>query len=612
MRRLMRGSVLLGVAAAMALPAAAAARPAGFSLTAGPSSNPLNDLFSLGHGNGETPARAPTVRRAEPPLEATPLARCGPGSKKQPGVDGRVPAGSAKSSLNCNITRISHQGTEGGFKVLRYVDRSRHVCAFYDSTLMLPLNALNPGAGSVGVIVLDMADPRHPRQTDTLTEVPMLSPHESLNLNTRRGLLAAVSGNLSAEPGFVSIYDVSGDCRHPVLQSTRPVARLGHESGFTRDGRTFYATSVSFNSITAIDVTDPKSPHAIWEGNLDSHGMTLSDDGNRAYIADTSGNMLILDTSQIQARRSDPRTREISRLTWQSASIPQNAIPFTRGGHPYVLEFDEYTQGPTSPTGDQDAVGAGRIIDIGDETKPHVVSNLRLAINQPAEHLAAREAGDPGTGNPAQGYAAHYCNVPTRRNPTVVACSFIASGLRVFDISDLVHPKEIAYYVAPPKPRSENGFTASDFGMSQPAFVPERREIWWTDGTTGFYVLRVAASVWPAGASARGEGACTARTRSRQVRVRGGVRVAVRVRLTRGGRRVAGAVVRVRGPGFAQRARTDGRGRVVFRVRAGGGVVFRVRAGRGGRATVSSPVCGARLRVRAARAIRRAAPRFTG
>ena len=43
---------------------------------------------------------------------------------------------------------------------------------------------------------------------------------------------------------------------------------------------------------------------------------------------------------------------------------------------------------------------------------------------------------------------------------------------------------------------------ASDFAMSQPAFVPQRREIWFTDGTSGFYALRVAASVWPQAAAA--------------------------------------------------------------------------------------------------------------
>jgi hypothetical protein len=64
-----------------------------------------------------------------------------------------------------------------------------------------------------------------------------------------------------------------------------------------------------------------------------------------------------------------------------------------------------------------------------------------------------------------------------------------------------VHPKEIGYFVAPPQPRSENGYSESNFAMSMPAFAPERREIWWSDGTSGFYVLRVDKSVWPGSAS---------------------------------------------------------------------------------------------------------------
>jgi hypothetical protein len=227
------------------------------------------------------------------------------------------------------------------------------------------------------------------------------------------------------------------------------------------------------------------------------HGMTLSDDGNRAYMADpTGGDLLILDTSQIQARsQPHPAAREISRLSWNNASIPQNAIPFTRDGHPYVLEFDEYTQSTLNPSGNPDAVGAARIIDIADERAPRVIANLRLEIDQAAAHHAA--AGDPGTFSPAQGYAAHYCNIPTRVDPKIVACSFIASGLRVFDISQLTHPKEIGYYVAPSQPNTENGYDGSNYAMSQPAFDSARHEIWYSDGGSGFNVLRVTNGVWP-------------------------------------------------------------------------------------------------------------------
>jgi hypothetical protein len=506
-RRLIpRTIAILVVAGALAIAAPA--------LAEGPF-GPLNDLAALGQAGGQTPGKVPTQGPSKAPQAATPRAHCLPGSKPEPGIQGRVPAGSAASGLWCNVTLVSHQGTEGGFKVYRYIDVQGHECAFYDTTLMLPLNALNPGGGSVGVAVLDMSDPKHPVQTDTLTAPPMLSPHESLNLNEKRGLLAAVNGNLTTEPGLVSIYDVHADCRHPVLASTSPVARFGHESGFSLDGKTFYATATSLQAITAVDVTDPKAPHAIWQGNVISHGMTLSDDGNRAYVADpTAGELLILDTSQIQARKPDAQAREISRLTWKNASIPQNAIPFTSRGKSYVLEFDEYTQGTLHPDGDGNAVGAGRIIDISDERAPRVVSDLRLQVNQPKDHAEA--GGDPGASGQihggAQGYAAHYCNIPSRVDPQIAACSFIASGLRVFDISDVTAPKEIAYFVAPPQPRSQNGYMASDFAMSQPAFVPERREIWFSDGTSGFYNLRVDDAVWPKPAAAV-LGRCARRSR---------------------------------------------------------------------------------------------------
>jgi hypothetical protein len=204
-------------------------------------------------------------------------------------------------------------------------------------------------------------------------------------------------------------------------------------------------------------------------------------------------------------------------------------------------------------------------------------------VNQPKDHAAS--AGDPGASNPAQGYAAHYCNIPTRVDPQVVACSFIASGLRVFDISKITAPREIGYFVAPPSAHVENGGSASDFAMSQPAFVPERREIWYTDGTTGFYALRVAKSVWPTAAG----GACTAKTKARRVKVPRKLAVTVRAKLSKGGRPVRGAVVRLRGPGFTRHAKTGRRGTVSFKVHPS----------HRGHATVSTSYCGGKLSLEA-------------
>jgi putative CocE/NonD family hydrolase len=107
----------------------------------------------------------------------------------------------------------------------------------------------------------------------------------------------------------------------------------------------------------------------------------------------------------------------------------------------------------------------------------------------------------------------------------------------------------------------------------------------------------------PVSGTAAGRGtACSARTRPRRVGVRRGGTTVIRARLTNGGRRVRGATVRLRGPGFSRRARTNSRGRVRFRVRAR----------RSGRARVSTSYCGGRLRVVARRAGTRRGPRFTG
>ncbi len=452
----------------------------------------------------QQPLAMPVQQPQAPAMTATPRARCGPGARPEPSIQGRVPkeevdAGRADQGYWCNLTRIGQIGVTGGFKVLRYVDEAGHECAFYDTTLLFPTNTLNLSRDPTGVAVLDMSDPKNPKRTTTLLTPAMQSPHESVNLSVQRGLLAAVMGNLAFAPGVVDVYDVSKDCRRPELKASAPVGYLGHESGMAPDGRTFYATSISTSDVTAIDLANPSTPLPIWRGRYDSHGMTVSDDGNRGYLAAASG-LIILDLSEIQARKPDPKVREISRLVWPDMTIPQVAHPVTIKGKPYLVEVDEYSEGEDdSIASNGPQVGAARIIDISDETKPRVVSNIRLEVHQ-RDQRAGLE-GDYGARFQAQGYAAHYCSVPQRVEPGIMACSMILSGLRVFDIRDPEKPKEIAYHVAPPSHVSEVGAPYIDekanYAMSQPAFAPERKEIWYSDGTSGFYALKLSEELWP-------------------------------------------------------------------------------------------------------------------
>ena len=185
-------------------------------------------------------------------------------------------------------------------------------------------------------------------------------------------------------------------------------------------------------------------------------------------------------------------------LDWRERSIPQVNEPFSRNGHQYLLEIDEYADYSATTVTDpgSSAVGAARIIDIDNPRRPFVVSDIRLKVHQPKQRNGAQQL-DPGAQAPVQGYAGHYCSVPKRKAPNLVGCSMILSGLRVFDIRDVRHPKEVAYFNRPLQlgGRPTNPEAMGAFAMSQPAWDPARRSVWYTDGNTGFYVVKLTNGV---------------------------------------------------------------------------------------------------------------------
>jgi hypothetical protein len=442
---------------------------------------------------------------------ATPQATCGPGARPETAIQGRVPrsdydSGRAARGYRCNTRQVSHQGRTGGFKVLRFTDAKGHTCAFYDSTLLFPKDApfqFSSGEG-LGVVVLAMDDPANPRRTANLQTPGMDTPHESVLLNQRRGLLGAVSGNPATEPGILDLYDVRTSCRHPRLLSSTPTAVLGHESGWSPDGLTFYASSTGGQTLVALDLADPTAPRPIFEqSGVNYHGMRVSPDGRTLYVANignsgagariSSGGLRIVDVSEIQDRKPNPQVHVIKDLTWPEHSIPQVPQPFTRHGRDYLLEVDEYANYSLTAGVDQAEapVGAARIIDVTNPERPTIVSDLRLQVHQPTARAGA-EQGDPGAAVPVQGYAAHYCSVPYAKDPKIVACSMILSGLRLFDISDLARPREVGYFNRPlTGTRPDNPTAMGAFAMSQPAWDVGRRSVWYSDGNTGFYDVRL-------------------------------------------------------------------------------------------------------------------------
>ncbi|MBA3653860.1 MAG: hypothetical protein H0W70_06655, partial [Actinobacteria bacterium] len=447
------------------------------------------------------------ARAADAPVDPgpTPRAQCGKGSKPETGMQGRVSGpditgGRAAQGFSCNLAQLGHQGATGGFRVHRYVDGAGHECAYYDGTRLFPTQYLQ--GGTSGVVVLDMADRANPVQTALLLTPAMLTPHESLNINVERGLLVADMGNPFTYPGFVDVYDLTVDCRHPVLRSSLPVGFLGHEGAFATDGKTFYVTSPA-GVLSAVDLSNPSLPVPFFTSfRYRPHGVNISADGNRLYMADianadASAGLTILDVSEIQRRAPNPQVRTVSHVSWSNVSIPQTAIPVTIAGRRYVVEIDEFERNAYNGYDAGHEVGAARIVDIADDTRPRVVSNIRLEVNMAANRAAL--AADPNATNALGGYTGHYCAVPQRIEPGIVACTFNNSGLRVFDIRDPRQPKELAYFNPP---IVGTGYTETAWALSAPAFVPERSEIWYVDGNHGFFALKFTNGVWPFPATA--------------------------------------------------------------------------------------------------------------
>ena len=302
----------------------------------------------------------PAMRALEPPLKATPGAECGPGSLPETGVQGRVSredhlSGRAAQGYTCNAELVgsyekpTNTGTVGGFKVERYVDAAGHECAYYDTTLLFPSNLFDV---EDGVNVLDMTDPRAPVLTERLVTPAMLSPHESLVRQraarpARRGVREP--GDQRRHRRRLRHLRGLSPSRAQVLVPGRGLS--GTRAEWRRTGSTFYSASPGTQTLVAVDITNPSAPVPLWIGPYDSHGLSITDDGNRAYVAGVDSGLIILDTSEIQARVPDPTVREVARLTWESMSIPQNAIPITVDGHAYLVEIDEF--------GAQDRSGPG-------------------------------------------------------------------------------------------------------------------------------------------------------------------------------------------------------------------------------------------------------------
>ncbi|GAC1611859.1 MAG: hypothetical protein NVS3B26_28930 [Mycobacteriales bacterium] len=457
-------------------------------------------------------------------LLTTPKASCGPGSLPETGLQGEVPiadqfSGRSMQGYRCNLELVGRYAANGGAIMMAWQDHCAYMATGYSST--------DPDyAQQMGVVVIDAADPRHPVETARLQTPAMINPWEALKDNPRAGLLATgeggsfpLTGPGAAGPVF-DVYDVKHDCAHPRLDASAslPDGR-GHEGDFAPDGRTYYQSTLQAApaaSIVPVDVSDPHHPRELlaWSSRLGPvHALQISADGNRGYFmiaglnagsGDNDG-LLVVDTSDIQKRKPHPQIREISHVFWHDAGEAQIGRFVRIAGHPYVITTDEFGAATTPALAcakGQPPYGFVHLVDVANERRPKVVNTIRLQVNDPANcPITVTEQ------NAAFSlmYSAHYCTPDDPANTTAIACGWISSGVRVFDVRNPLHPREIAYYNPPAHLDVSSirggapyfdvlvGLRTKDSVSTQIRWVRDaktgQQDLWFISGENGFQIL---------------------------------------------------------------------------------------------------------------------------
>jgi hypothetical protein len=491
-------------------------------------------------------------------FRTVPRADCSAEDNPETALQGQVPASlraSGFKGFNCNLKLVAQYRGEGASWQHAFVtDRDEHRCSYYDT--QSPVNG-TANRTHVGTVVVDTTDPRAPNATGYLTTTSMLDPWESLKVHQRREILLAENGTNAAGGPELDVYDVHDDCRTPQLLASVPTGTSangdasalpagevlkGHEGNVSPDGLTWYSGDRGTpKKYTATDITDARHPQLITTWTLPqiypaswrvtTHGLAVSEDGNRAYVshaaipsvASVTGTLapvdglLILDVSQVQAREPNPQITEVSHLFWPDGAQSQMYIPITIKNKKYLVGTDELGAGGGSDTANVTAACAvglpmfpmARIIDIEDERHPKIVSRLALETHDPANCSAVLP---DIVGLSSFTYGSHYCSVDNKHDATTLACAYFNSGIRVFDIRNPRHPKEIAYFNPPGVTTPSYGSqhfnsttgTSSNTHAGNPDWCTAQLRLDARHGTlettcqdNGFLVLKFENDVWP-------------------------------------------------------------------------------------------------------------------
>jgi hypothetical protein len=421
----------------------------------------------------------------DPLNDPVPKAVCGHSDHTETGLQGETTkqerfSGDSERAYNCNLELVG-QEPKAQFDGAYSQDGPAYFenCAYYGTDRVTSLQK------NLGLRVIDVSDVKNPKVAMFLTDsAAALSPHETVVTNAGRKLLAVAQNN----GANFALYDIS-DCLHPVLKSNiQLIGSVGHMGAFSPDGMTYYLSQAGHMGIPGtmyiIDVSDPSNakmlPTWTFFGTGAPHSLEVNPDyfgpapeGTRLYAGhpgsggaanapDLDG-LVVEDVSDYKNRVAYPQIHIVSSLVWTDQGTSEAMLPVLINGHRYIVTTDEAGGAGSSDgwagacTRGMSAFGYPQFVDMTDETNPKIVARLRLEVSLPAncESLRLETPPDapgtaPGTNLPAisgtTNYSEERCVFDDARDARVMACSFQNGGLRVFDIRDPLHARELAYW----------------------------------------------------------------------------------------------------------------------------------------------------------------------
>lgn len=437
--------------------------------------------------------------------------------RPEPGLQGQTLPGEARildMPYSQGVRVVGHDAIHGRDNNVQ-LSWVQH-CAYVSSTGgPFPLiGAERADADLQGVAVIDVSNPRVPRTVQLLRGRGSLAALETMDATeaTDRSVLAAGAYGGDDDNAWLDIYDLS-DCTNPRHTAEYRWPENVHTVTLSRDGRRVYGADLDpftgHGGIHVLDISDMENPRYIGKFGATlpdgasfefaTHEIEVSDDERRIYagvlgsrggdlnrdittpegtptaarLGPNAGGVYILDNSDLVEGRPNPQMRllgTVERGGWHSV------MTANIDGVPHLVGGGELGACP----------GAWpKIINIADETRPFIVSEFRLAMNElencpprsAAEQASMGIMGDAGTAS------LHFNDVDSAVDTRLGLFQFMWAGLRIVDIRDPANPVEIAYF----KPGDACG--------GHVRYVQDTGHIWLSCGQSGFYVLELADAV---------------------------------------------------------------------------------------------------------------------